>query len=167
MEVGVELVRVRSSLSSLTECKERNEPKILEGRPDLCKLCGLDLWEKKRSMLLFELVRSSGGFECVEVGLEDGSGVKNDAGRRFLRVAKVGDGGSSSMRVRAFIGGRNMLRLFRRRRSDIVLYFVGVAQTKCERRRRRRKIMTKRPDIYLSTPARHVNQALLYKVVGK
>jgi len=109
-------------LSSLTECRERNEPKILEGRPDLCKLCGLDLWEKKRSMLLFELVRSSGGFEWVEVGLEDGSEVKKDAGRRFLRFAELGTGGSSSLiGVRAFIGGRNMLKLFRRRRSDIVL----------------------------------------------
>ncbi len=130
---------MRPSSSSLTECRERNEPKILEGRPDLCKLCGLDLGEKKRSMLLLELFRSRGGFEWVEVGLEDGSGVKKDAGRRFLRVAEVGTGwSSSSMGVRAFTGGLNMLKLFRRRRSDIVLFWEGVAQMN---RRRRREVM--------------------------
>ena len=83
-------------------------------------------------MLLLELLRSSEGFEWVDVGLEDGSGVKKDAGRRFLRVAEVGtSGSSSSIGVRAFIGGRNMLKLFRRRRSDILLDLVRVAQTSC------------------------------------
>ncbi len=86
-------------------------------------------------MLLLELVRSRIGFEWVEVGLEEGSGVKKDAGLRFLRVAEVGVGGSSSLiGVRAFMGGRNMLKLFRRRRSVIVLYFVRVAQKGCKGR---------------------------------
>ena len=125
MVVGVDCVRVRLSSSSLTECRDRKEPKILEGRPDLCKLCGRDLGEKRRSMLLLELFRSRLEFELVEVGLEEGSGVKKDAGRRFLSVADVGTGGSlSSIGVRAFMGGRNMLKLFRRRRSDIVLCLV-------------------------------------------
>lgn len=126
---------MRPSSSSLTECSERKEPKILEGRPDFCKLRGLDLGAKRRSMLLLELVRSRIGFEWVEVGLEEGSGVKKDAGLRFLRVAEVGVGGSSSLiGVRAFMGGRNMLKLFRRRRSVIVLYFVRVAQKGCKGR---------------------------------
>ena len=80
-------------------------------------------------MLLLELVRSREGLEWVDVGLEDGSGVKKDAGRLFLSVAEVGTGGSSSsIGVRAFIGGLNILKLFRRRRSDIV---VGVVGTNC------------------------------------
>ena len=114
-EVGVEEVRVRSSSSSLTECRERNEPKMLKGRPDFCKLFGRGFGENKRSMLLFELVRSRPEFEWVEVGLEEGSGVKNDAGRRFLRVVAPGGSSSSSIGVRGFIEDWNMLRLFRRR----------------------------------------------------
>ena len=79
-------------------------------------------------MLLLELVRSSIGFEWVEVGLEESSGVKKVAGLRFLRVAEVGVGGSSSLiGVRALMGGRNMLKLFRRRRSVIVLDLALVA----------------------------------------
>ena len=76
-------------------------------------------------MLLLELFRSRVESECAEVGLEEGSGVKKDAGRRFFKVAEVGTGGSlSSIGVRAFMGGRKMLKLFRRRRSDIVLQFL-------------------------------------------
>ena len=163
----MELVRVRpSSSSSLTDCRDRNEPKILEGRPDFCKLRGLDLGEKRRSMLLLELDRSRVGFEWTEVGLEDGSVVKKEAGRRFLRVAEVGTGmSSSSIGVRAFIGGRNMLKLFRRRRSVIVGRFCK----RCSEMEQKMELKIQKKQSHdagccavCSASSRHVSPALFW-----
>lgn len=52
MDVGVEDTRVRSS-SSGRECRERREPKRLEGRPCFWRLRGRDL-VMSLSMLLLE-----------------------------------------------------------------------------------------------------------------
>lgn len=92
MDVGVDVVRVRLlSSSSASECRERNEPKRLEGRELFCRLLGLG-FGINLSMLLFELTLSTameeglgGGIWEASVGeLDSGLDEKNVAGRRFF-----------------------------------------------------------------------------------
>lgn len=117
MDVGVEATRVRSS-SSGRECKERREPKRLEGRPCFWRLRGRDL-VISLSMLLLESalligVRGLGG-AMSDVGELEGLEEKKVAGRLFLCSPRSGAlSGGSSMGVNAEIGGRNMLRDFLR-----------------------------------------------------
>ena len=122
MDVGVEETRVRSS-SSGRECRERREPKRLEGRPCFCRLRGRDL-VMSRSMLLFE--------SALLIGVRGLDGAMSDVGElerleerkvagRFLRrrraIEAVSEG--SLMGVKAETGGgRKMLRDFRRCLGD-------------------------------------------------
>lgn len=86
MDVGVEATRVRS-LSSGRECRERREPKTLEGRPCFWRLRGRDL-VISLSMLLLESalligVRGLDG-AMSDVGELEGLEEKKFAGRLFL-----------------------------------------------------------------------------------
>ena len=118
MDVGVEATRARSS-SSGRECRERREPKRLEGRPCFCRLRGRDL-VISLSMLLFESalligVRGLDG-AMSDVGELERLEEKKVAGRLILSrppAGAVSEG--SSMGVNAETGGgRKMLKDFLR-----------------------------------------------------
>ena len=114
----MEATRARSS-SSGRECRERREPKRLEGRPCFWRLRGRDL-VISLSMLLLESALLIGvrGFEGAmsDVGELEGLEEKKVAGRLILRREPGGalpEG--SSMGVNAEIGGgRKMLKDFLR-----------------------------------------------------
>lgn len=118
MDVGVEDTRARSS-SSGRECRERREPKRLEGRPCFWRLRGRDL-VISLSMLLLESalligVRGLDG-AMSDVGELEGLEEKVVAGRFFLSRPPTGAlSGGSSMGVNAETGGgRKMLKDFLR-----------------------------------------------------
>lgn len=118
MDDGVEATRERSS-SSGRECRERSEPKRLEGRPCFWRLRGRDL-VISLSMLLFESALLIGvrGLEGAmsDVGELEGLEEKKFAGRLILCTEPGGrlpEG--SSMGVNAERGGgRKMLKDFLR-----------------------------------------------------
>ena len=106
---GLEADLVSSSFSSCRDDRERREPKRLEGRLPL-------FIDTSLSRPCFELVLDMGG----SVGLEAGdSAWLIEVGRRFLKVAGAVSGGSSLMGVKGANGGRKILKLLRRRLSDI------------------------------------------------
>ena len=118
MDVGVEATRSRSS-SSGKECKERREPKRLEGRPCFCRLRGRDLGISL-SMLLLESalligVRGLDG-AMSDIGELEGLEEEKVGGRLFLSSPAAGAvSGGSSMGVNAETGGgRKMLKDFLR-----------------------------------------------------
>ena len=119
MDEGVEAaIRVRSS-SSGRECRERREPKRLEGRPCFWRLRGRDL-VMSLSMLLLEsalLIGVRGLIGAMsDVGEPEGLEDKKVGGRFFLSSPPVGAPcGGSSIGVNAEIeGGRKMLKDFLR-----------------------------------------------------
>ena len=139
-EVGVELVRVRVlSSSSCKECSDLKEPKRLLGRPAFCKLLGRALGIS-RSMLALELILLIGvvGLDGPSTSLppsvvgEPERGLEENKGamRRFFCsiVGALPEGSGSSMGVKGDRGGRKMLRLFRRRLSDIFEHARARAQ---------------------------------------
>lgn len=108
MDVGVEVTRVRSS-SSGRECRERREPKRLEGRPCFWRLRGRDL-VISLSMLLLESALLIGvkGLDGAmsEVGELEGLEEKKVAGRLILSKPAAGRlSEGSSMGVNAEMGG--------------------------------------------------------------
>lgn len=118
MDVGVETTRARSS-SSGKECRERREPKRLEGRPCFCRLRGRDL-VISLSILLLESalligVRGLDG-AMSNVGELEGLEEKKVGGRLCLSSPPAGAvSGGSSMGVNVERGGgRKMLKDFLR-----------------------------------------------------
>lgn len=118
MDVGVEATLARSS-SSGKECRERREPKRLEGRPCFCKLRGRDL-VISLSMLLLESalligVRGLDGAMST-VGELEGEEERTVGGRLFLSSPPAGAlSGGSSIGVNAERGGsRKMVKDFLR-----------------------------------------------------
>ena len=109
---GLDAVWANSPFSSCREDKERSEPNKLEGRVALF----IDI---NLSRLCFEFDLSI----LAPVGLGAGeSDWPFEVWRRFLRVAGAGSGGSSVIGVKGASGGRKMLKLIRRRRSDMFRY---------------------------------------------
>lgn len=122
MDVGVEATRARSS-SSGRECRERREPKRLEGRPCFWRFRGRDL-VISLSMLPLESalligVRGLDG-AMSDVGELEGLDEKRVVGRLFLSSLLAGAlSGGSSMGVNGEIGGgRKMLKDFLRCLGD-------------------------------------------------
>ena len=118
MDAGVEATRARSS-SSGKECRERREPKRLEGRPCFCRLRGRDL-VISLSMLLLESalligVRGLDG-AMSNVGELEGVEERKVGGRFFLSSPPAGAlSGGSSIGVNAERGGsRKMVKDFLR-----------------------------------------------------
>ena len=120
MEVGVDDTFVRSS-SSGRECRERREPKRLEGRPCFWRLRGRDL-VMSLSMLLLESV--------LLMGVRGLDGAISDVGREKKRVAgrvlwskspnvALFRGGSPIGVKEERGGGRKMVKDFRRCLQDI------------------------------------------------
>lgn len=131
MDVGVEATRSRSS-SSGKECKERREPKRLEGRPCFCRLRGRDL-VISLSMLLLESALLIGvrGLDGAMSDIGELEGLEEEkvvGGRLFLSSPPAGAvSGGSSMGVNAETGGgRKMLNDFLRCRSDIVMSILNL-----------------------------------------
>ena len=118
MDDGVEATRARSS-SSGRECRERREPKRLDGRPCFWRLRGRDL-VISLSMLLLESALFIGvrGVEGAmsDVGESEGLEEKKVAGRLILCIPPAGTRSEgSSMGVNAETGGgRKMLKDFLR-----------------------------------------------------
>ena len=120
MDVGVEATRVSSS-SSGRECRERREPKRLEGRPCFWRLRGRDL-VMSLSMLLLESALLIGvrGLEGAmsDVGeLEGLEEEKKVAGRLFLSSPPAGvlsEGSSIGVNAERGGGGRKMVKDFLR-----------------------------------------------------
>lgn len=119
MDVGVEDTRVRS-WSSGRECRERREPKILEGRPCFWRLRGRDL-VISLSMLLLEsaLLMGVRGLDGAmsDIGEFEGLVERKVAGRvLWSRRPVEAVSGGSFMGVKAETGdGRKMLKDFLRR----------------------------------------------------
>lgn len=112
-----DLVCVSFSSSSWLECRDRNDPKILEGLPGFCSVRGRNFGLAGRSPWV---IRSTSGLDGV-VGEEDADVMKKEAGLRFFlsMTGEVADlsSFSSFTGVRDGKVGRKSVKLFRRRRS--------------------------------------------------
>lgn len=137
VEVGVDVVRVKGlSSSSGREGSDLREPNKLGGLTAFCRTFAF-VFGINRSRLVLELTDLSELSEVVGLGaplsippsvegeLDSGLEKPKGAVRRFF-CNMVGDfaGWWSSMGVNGDRVGRRMLKLFLRRRSDMVLSYI-------------------------------------------